>query len=674
MDIQSAALNQLFVLFPVIIPGWITPVRPAGIAAGGIPHSIYDDQPRGLECLVDPWTEPLMAVTAVDDRVDLYIEGVAASVDGKTISPGEELLRVRLYVPRGRLRDGINRIFYRVTRPSGSFEDSRILEVLYHLRAPGAPAPTNTRLQIPADVRSNGVDAERARQGVMFGFDYSNRRAFDLIRLTLGVVQVEREVTPAEAGPGLPVVTQTLFTDTFSQSGDDAQTAVEYSVTDQLGNFNQSATEYIDVRVSRITLAMAILREIPTENNDDPNTVDLGKLNGGPLWALIHLIESIWNVGDDIRLSFTALLNGRPVATHEQTLRITQTPGQIAWDISNSKVIADSTVMVTYEQIRAGTVIATSTTAEAKVIGKAIDEKPVIIKAEDSKGVVIPNGETTFDTTVMLTGSASMGQKVKIFDGPTPMDEATADLTSGIWTKWFTGLSVAAHSFTAQALYGTGQTSAAHTLIVIAEVAPTISSVKDSKEVEILHGGPTVDTRVTLTGTARKGQKVQVLDGGTDRGEATADPVTGIWKRELSGLIIGGHTYTAKALYGMELVSNARSLVRYAPLQPPSITGVYANGVRILPGGTLRTPATIHFTGTCSPGPQGYAYFWFNGVRNNGWVVNISTNGTVWTSNSVFVQFFAGGQPIPQAITLLDDRIGHSLRSPTYTFTPTYTP
>ncbi|WP_460126647.1 hypothetical protein [Pseudomonas sp. H3_A05] len=47
MDIQSPALNELFDLIPVIIMGWVTPVKPAGIADGGIPKSLYDDQPRG---------------------------------------------------------------------------------------------------------------------------------------------------------------------------------------------------------------------------------------------------------------------------------------------------------------------------------------------------------------------------------------------------------------------------------------------------------------------------------------------------------------------------------------------------------------------------------------------------------------------------------------------------
>ncbi|MFJ7108540.1 YncE family protein [Pseudomonas sp. NPDC098740] len=270
MDIQSAVLNELFVLYPVIIQGWITPVLPTGIAQGGIPKALYDGQSAGLECLVDPLTEVRSGTLAVDDRVDLYVNDGPTPVAGKTINPGEEQQRIRLYVPHGELQDGVNTLHYVVTRPGGNGSDkSRVLEVLYHLRAPGEPVPAGMRLQIPAAVREQGVDAGQAAQGVVFGFDYANRRAYDRIRLTLGTVPVDRVVAPGEAGPGLPVVTQTLFTDTFKQSGDNPNTLVFYSVTDQLGNRNTSADEQIDVHLERLTLSPPTLVS-PALNPIDP--------------------------------------------------------------------------------------------------------------------------------------------------------------------------------------------------------------------------------------------------------------------------------------------------------------------------------------------------------------------------------------------------------------------
>jgi len=369
MDIQSSVLNQLFVLYPVIIQGWVSPLKPANLADGGIPKSLYDGQTQGLECLVDPWTELQLFswAMAVDDRVDLYVNDDPTPVTGKTVAPGEEQLRIRLYVPHGRLRNGVNRLHYKVIRVGGNSEDSRDLNVLYYLRSPGEPAPAGLDLVIPPDVIKDGVSAARAAQGVEFGFTYSNRRAYDRIRVRLGDESVDWENTDASVP-----VTKTLFTDTFQQVGDNPNLLLDFVVFDQLGNFNQSSTKQIDVHLGRTDLLAAILREIPTENNDDPTTVDLAKLNGNPLSALIHLVETIWKVGDSIKLLFTAELSGGVVATHEETSPVTQVPSQFVWSIPNSKIIANSTVTVTYQQICGGTVIATSTPATAQVIGEGV--------------------------------------------------------------------------------------------------------------------------------------------------------------------------------------------------------------------------------------------------------------------------------------------------------------
>ncbi|MCL5227522.1 Ig-like domain repeat protein, partial [Pseudomonas sp. In614] len=65
--------------------------------------------------------------------------------------------------------------------------------------------------------------------------------------------------------------------------------------------------------------------------------------------------------------------------------------------------------------------------------------------------------------------------------------------------------------------------------------------------VEIPNDGTTVETSVILTGTASKSQKVQILDGTTSKGEATADATTGIWTLTVSSLSVAGHSFTAKA-------------------------------------------------------------------------------------------------------------------------------
>jgi hypothetical protein len=111
------------------------------------------------------------------------------------------------------------------------------------------------------------------------------------------------------------------------------------------------------------------------------------------------------------------------------------------------------------------------------VVKSVVDEKPVITEAIGSDGIVIPHGGTTFHKTVTLKGTASKGWTVAIFDGSTSMGDATADLTTGIWTKSVSGLSEAEHRFTAKALYGSGQVSEPRNLTVVAELIVDTSPI-----------------------------------------------------------------------------------------------------------------------------------------------------------------------------------------------------
>lgn len=249
MDIHSSELDELYKMVPVIIPGWITPVKPAGLAHGGIPKSLYDGQARGLQCLIEPLVEMQRHAWTLEawDRVDLYVNDDPTPAAGDTVQPGEEANRMPLYIPHGRLNHGVNRLHYLVTRPSdNSSQPSGDLFVLYHLRAPGEPAPDGLDLVIPSDVVIEGVSAERAAQGVEFGFTYTNPRDYDRINFLVGNFPVPFEVTDAS----MPVV-KTLFTDTFQQAGDNPNTLLEYRVTDQLGNSNQSPIKRLNIHLGQ---------------------------------------------------------------------------------------------------------------------------------------------------------------------------------------------------------------------------------------------------------------------------------------------------------------------------------------------------------------------------------------------------------------------------------------
>ncbi|WP_192560332.1 Ig-like domain-containing protein [Pseudomonas allokribbensis] len=234
----SPQVTAGLLLVPMFIPGWRAPVLPAGVFHGGIPQSIYQP-PSGLYMVIDPVTT-LSTTLAVGDSVELWHNGQPTGVI-KNIKKGEENDRIEMDLPPGWLVDGQNDLFYRVTRPSGNYEDSTpILNVLYHDPAPGYPAPAGITITHPAF-----VGPTEAAAGVVFLFNVSFARQHDEIVLTVGVWKTTIKVTD----PTKPI-TVTLTAADFKLIGDNPNTPVRCVVTDQLGNRNQSATTFMNIQAA----------------------------------------------------------------------------------------------------------------------------------------------------------------------------------------------------------------------------------------------------------------------------------------------------------------------------------------------------------------------------------------------------------------------------------------
>jgi len=211
-----------------------------------------------------------------------------------------------------------------------------------------------------------------------------------------------------------------------------------------------------------------------------------------------------------------------------------------------------------------------------------------VVKGSPSD-VEIPDGGTTVETTVILTGTASKGQQVEIFNGTTSMGRVTADM-AGDWTTSLADLPVAEYILTAKALYGLGAPSLAWSFNISAVMPPAITSVRGSPSgEEIPDGGITIETTLTLTGTASKGLSVKILDGTVDKGDAVADPVTGIWTKILTELSVAPYSFTARALYGTGASSAARTFTVAPPLS--IITSpMVLEGPLLVPGPAPYTP------------------------------------------------------------------------------------
>ena len=157
--------------------------------------------------------------------------------------------------------------------------------------------------------------------------------------------------------------------------------------------------------------------------------------------------------------------------------------------------------------------------------------------------------DTTINTNeVALTGTAEANSTVNVFEGTTQLGTATAN-GSGAWSYTTSPLSNGDHVFTATATDAAGNTSLASqpidpTIGTTAPAAPTISSF--SPDTGTVGDGITNDNTLTLTGTAEANSTVNVFDGATLLGSATANG-SGAWSYTTAALSNGAHSLTATA-------------------------------------------------------------------------------------------------------------------------------
>ncbi|WPN56564.1 hypothetical protein [Pseudomonas sp. P9_31] len=581
MDIQSAALNELFVLYPVIIPGWVSPVKPAYIAHGGIPKSLYDGQPKGLECLVDPWTEACARTLAVDDRVDLYINNDPTPVTGKTVDPGEERLRMRLYVPHGRLRHGVNRLHYKVTRPSGIVKPSRDLNVLYHLRSPGEPAPKSLSLVIPPDVITYGVSAEWAVRGVTFGFDYANRRTHDRIRFLLGDVTVEWEVLDTSVPE-----TRTLFTDTFQHVGDNPNTLVDFVVFDQLGNFSQSPTKRLDIHLDRLALSAPTVKGMTgTHFNPTQPEVRVVVPQGSLLPS--DKLTVIWKGASDVPTG-SYISPQRPVSAG---LEIAVPRSMLAYSLNK-------TVTVSYVIERNGkpstspplnpNILALSPTAliPPKILEADANNLLDVIALGTANATIHALPWTLIEAGqpcwLSLEGQRADGtaHNLQLWNG-LPAQVNAMWVNQGFWPaalasnylKQLGPGSTLTIKFKASLDKSNDPAKATvfpdrlYTIKALPWVSPTITSVKggSASGPEIPHGTSTHHTTLVLKGRASANKKIDLFDKGAFKATVNIGP-TQEWTHTLTSLAQGDHGYSVTPNSANRPGSTARTLKIFVPL------------------------------------------------------------------------------------------------------------
>ncbi len=364
-------------------PGAPEATTPVVGANYGVPKHVYDLKPMGLTIAVDP---PLAGTVQAGDVIRLMLNSASTEAT-KTIQPGEENEVQTLYLPKGLLLPNrLNTLVYTITRSSQNIGTSTPeLTLLYNTirpgvedRTPGDGAHSELQLILPKDVIDDGIDAERAKQGVQVCFAYPYCRAYDVIRLNCNGQDVVRTVTAAEA-PTTPSAEPTTICvmvgeDVFQQAGDNPKFVFSYTVTDQLGNGPDTDSPYsgaveVDVHLKETRLVAPDLAEDPNDPKDDPSTIDLAKLGSKDLTVQVHTFLPQWKPNDKIRVIYTASKLDTPVESHTVEADVGRIPFTYKLMVPNAKVIAGSEVGAKYELVRGGITIATSKTTTADVNG-----------------------------------------------------------------------------------------------------------------------------------------------------------------------------------------------------------------------------------------------------------------------------------------------------------------
>ncbi|WP_456022441.1 Ig-like domain-containing protein [Pseudomonas protegens] len=104
-------------------------------------------------------------------------------------------------------------------------------------------------------------------------------------------------------------------------------------------------------------------------------------------------------------------------------------------------------------------------------------------------------------------------------------------------------------------------------------VTPVITKILNAQEQEIPEAGLTYDKRVTIHGTATRGEKVEIKVNGVVKGTPQATELW-VWESPADGLVEGLQTVTVKALYDADVPDGNPRTFTIGVATKPSITAV----------------------------------------------------------------------------------------------------
>jgi hypothetical protein len=385
-----------------IVPGMKEPVTAPQPVDGAVQLALTQLNPEGVKVFIEPSLS-----TVANDSLLLRLNG--AVVDKKVIAAGEESQPATLFVPAKQWKDGVNTLEYGFERTGVEHATSHPLLLWFHSKRPGGvdfdpgnEGHSELALEIAQSIRDEGVNADRARDGVNVSVFYPLMRPFDTILLDCNGVVLKHAVNQAEADSGLPVA-MTIDEATFIAAGDHRDFPLSYTVYDCAGNGPDtnnpdSAVQHIYVNLTGNWYDPPIVSEDPNDAEDDPDTIDLSKLDGNPATAQIYVPRS-WLKDDAIHLRCTF----RPASGDEEALTLIETikntPFMYAIPVpyAHFAAAAGGKAIFHYTRVSGGVSLDRSETLTITITGSAASElkPPTLVGAgSEIEPLAFPDGVT----------------------------------------------------------------------------------------------------------------------------------------------------------------------------------------------------------------------------------------------------------------------------------------
>jgi hypothetical protein len=224
--------------------------------------------------------------------------------------------------------------------------------------------------------------------------------------------------------------------------------------------------------------------------------------------------------------------------------------------------------------------------------------QPVITGVTDSRGEVAEDGKTR-DEKVTVTGSATRGETVELFDGTTiSMGTALVGADSN-WSREIGPLTEKSYRISAKALYDADPVSSQpRTFTVKFAQTPEILSVTDSRGT-VAEGATTYDNSVLVAGSATPNLQIQLQENNQPGPTLDVDD-KGNWNHRFNNLKVQPYSIVAKALYDIDPALSPPRTFNVAQAVTPTISRVSDIRGEIAPNGTTYY-RTVTLTGKASP-------------------------------------------------------------------------